>query len=64
MNKPVKPFSQVKQYPLNALLTGQGSGEELKRSPEYRRGKQVNKYRADMGNRQYSNGQDEGDWDR
>lgn len=64
MSRPVKPFSQVKQYPLNALLTGQGSGEELKRSPEYRREKQVNKSRADMGNRQYSNGQDEGDWDR
>jgi hypothetical protein len=64
-SKPVKPFSQVKQYPLDALLTGYGSGTELKHTPEYRRDKQVNSYRASMADRVkdgYSDA-DEDDWD-
>lgn len=62
-SKPIKPFSQVTQYPLAALLTGQGAGTELKRSPEYRREKQIQDRRTEMKNRKYSNSQDEGDWD-
>lgn len=49
-SKPIKPFSQVKQYPLDALLTGQGAGEELKADPEYRREIRRNKQVAGQRN--------------
>ena len=65
-DKPIKPFSQVKQYPLTALLTGYGDGSELKKSPEYRRSKQVNAYRKEA-DRRFKSGYDdnhiEGDWE-
>jgi hypothetical protein len=43
VTKPIKPFSQVKQFPLDALLTGHGDGTELKADPEYRRETRRNK---------------------
>jgi hypothetical protein len=68
-SKPIKPFNQVKQYPLDALLTGYGNGQELQASPEYKRDIRRNKQRlaqkntiADRVKRGYSNSNDEGDW--
>ena len=69
-SKPIVPFSQVKQFPLTALLTGQGAGTALKADPEYRRDVRRNKHaaaaKADVDNRVkagYSPDTDEGDWD-
>lgn len=69
LKKPIKPFSQVKQYPLDALLTGYGNGEELQASPEYKRDVRQNKQRlaqktalADRVKKGYSDSNDEGDW--
>lgn len=66
---PVKPFSQVQQFPLNSLLTGQGAGGELKKDPAYqrdiRRNKQVKSQRAAINARVkagYPDDHDEGDW--
>ena len=54
-SKPIIPFSKVQQYPLDALLTGQGNGQALKADPEYkrdiRRNKQVASQRAYVNDR-------------
>lgn len=68
-NIPVKPFSQVQQFPLNSLLGGLGSGSELKKDPAYqrdiRRNKQLKNHRASVDARVkagYPDDHDEGDW--